>query len=199
MFRLKLNSTSGVIERLRTSGPQIVQAVTVKMNLLMFKLQSKIVGEKIPTFFPNGAPNIAAEVRAIPATIQGTVIHGEVEAGGPATTKEIKGGPQAGQLVDYAAVQEIGVAHPWKIQPVAMSSAWAISQKVRVHSVSGLPQALSFLLNGKQIIVRSVTHPGLRERPFMRSGLADMEAQIIAELSETLSGFFVGDLQESVR
>ena len=195
MFRLKLNSPSA-IERLRTNGPQIIQALSAKMNLLMFKLQSKIVGEKIPTFFPGGAPNIAAEVRAIPAKVEGSVVRGVVEAGGPGTTKETLGGPQAGQLVDYAAVQEMGVPHPWTIQPVAASSGWAISQKLRVLSVKGLPQALAFVLNGKLVIVRSVTHPGLRERPFMRSGLADMEAEIIAGLNKTFAEFF--ELQESV-
>lgn len=157
------------------------------MTLLMFKVQSKIVGEEIPAFFPNGAPNIAATVRAIPAEVDGTVIRGAVEAGGPRTTKETLGGPHAGEPVDYAAVQEEGVAHSWKIQPVQFSSAWAVSQKSRALSVSGLPKALAFVLNGKLLIVRSVTIPGLKERPYMRKGLADMEAEITESLNQELS------------
>src|SRR5215471_20212754 len=100
--------------------------MTKRINLLMFKLHSRIVGEEIPKFFPKGAPNIAATVRAIPAETQGTRITGFVEAGGPKTTKLTLGGENAGQAVDYAAVQELGVGHAWKIQPVLYSSAWNI-------------------------------------------------------------------------
>jgi hypothetical protein len=116
-------------------------------------------------------------------------VYGDVDGGGPRTTKETRGGPNAGRAVDYAAVQEYGVAHSWKIEPVYYSNAWARSQKSRVLSVSGLPRALSFLLNGKRVIVRSVTHPGLKERPFMRKGLRDMEAEIIDGLNAELRDF----------
>ncbi len=187
MFMLHITQTPDVIERLRTRGPQLIEALTAKMTLLMFKLQSKIVGETIPAFFPNGAPNIAASVRAIPAVAEGTKITGAVEAGGPRTTKETLGGPNAGRLVDYALVQEEGVYHSWTIQPVLYSSAFALSQKSRVLSVKGLPKALAFLLNGKLMILRSVTHPGLSQRPFMRYGLQEMEEQIVAGLNQTLA------------
>lgn len=161
MFRIKINQTPDNIERLRTKGPQIIVALTEKMTLLMFKLQSKIVGEEIPSMFPTGAPNISASVRAIPAEVDGTVIHGEVQAGGPRTTKTtLKSGAQ----VDYAAVQHEGIPHSFQILPFNK-------------------RALSFLLDGKRIIVRSVTHPGLKARPFMRQGLEDMQAQIIEELN----------------
>ena len=185
MFRIRIIASPQ--SKLRTAGSLIVGRLMVKMNLFMFKVQSKIVGEEIPSFFPKGAPNIAATVRAIPATVEGTVIRGQVEAGGPRTTKETLGGPRAGQPVDYAGVQEAGVAHSWQIRPVLFSSAWAISQKSRVLSVSGLPRALAFLLNGKLMIVRSVTIPGLQERPYMRKGLADMEAEITEGLNQELA------------
>jgi len=188
MFRIKIIAPPAAIEKMRLRGPQILESLTQRMTLLMFKLQSKIVGEEIPKQFPNGAPNIAATVRAIPARLEGKRIVGEVEAGGPRTTKETLGGPQAGQFVDYAAVQEGGVSHSWKIQPVLYSSAWAISNKARVLSVEGLPRALAFMFNGKLIITRSVTHPGLKERPYMRQGLKDMEAQIISELTAEFNG-----------
>ena len=42
--------------------------------------------------------------------------------------------------------------------------------------------ALAFMLGGKQVIVRSVLHPPIKERSFMRSSLADMTEQIRAEL-----------------
>jgi hypothetical protein len=170
------------LEKMREKGPEVLERMTSKMNLLMFKLQSFIVGTKVPEFFPSGAPNIIASVRAIPARVEGTVIHGEVQAGGPRTTKETMGGPNAGKFVDYAQVQEAGVAHSWMIQPVLYSSAWAISQKKRALSARGLPKALAFLMGGQLRILRSVMHPGLEERPYMRDALADMSDQIYNEL-----------------
>jgi len=186
MFRVRILQTPEVMERLATKGPAVIEALIKRMTLLMFKLQSKIVGETLPSMFIQYA-NIASSVRANPAVIEGTVIKGSVEAGGPRTTKETLGGPNAGQLVDYAGVQEAGVAHSWTIRPVLDNTAWALSQKKRVLSVRGLPKALAFLLNGKLVIVKSVLHPPLRERPFMRQSLADMSAQIEAELNEELT------------
>jgi hypothetical protein len=186
MLRIHFSPSPTVLDKLALKGPQILTGLVRKMNLFMLQLNAKIVGTEIPLFFEKGAPNIAASVRTIPARVEGTKIVGDVEAGGPRTTKETMGGPRAGQLVDYAAVQEMGVAHPWVIRPVLFSSAWALSQKTRALSVSGLPRALRFIFNGKVMIVRSVTHPGLRERPFMRRGLASMEAEIIADFQHEI-------------
>lgn len=165
MFQIKIITTPDNIERLRTRGPAIIDALTQRMNLLMFKLQSKIVGETIPAFFPSGAPNIASTVRAIPAQLEGTVVHGEVQAGGPRTTKVTL---RTGAEVDYAAVQEVGIYHSYQILP--------FNKKM-----------LSFLIDGKRVFAKMVTHPGLMQRPYMRYGLQEMEAEIYAGLSEEVS------------
>jgi len=168
MFSIKILQTPGNIERLRERGPQLIDSLTSKMNLLMLKLQSKIVGETIPAFFPSGAPNIASTVRAIPVELEGTVIHGEVQAGGPRTTKVTL---HSGAEVDYAAVQEFGIYHSFTIVP--------FNKKM-----------LSFILDGKRIFAKMVTHPGLKQRPFMRYGLQEMEAEIYEGLSEELTALF---------
>jgi hypothetical protein len=165
MFRIKLVSSPENIEHLKGGGSQLLDALTAKMNLLMFKLQSKIVGETIPAFFERGAPNIASTVRAIPTAVEGTKIGGFVEAGGPKTTKTTL---KSGALVDYAAVQEVGIYHTYTIEPFNK-------------------KALAFLLNEKLVIVRSVTHPGLKERPYMRYGLQEMETEIVEGFSKTLA------------
>ena len=162
MFRIRIVSTPDAIERLRTKGPQIIEALMQKMNLLMLMLQSKIVGETIPAFFENGAPNIAATVRTEPARLEGNIIRGSVNAGGPRTTKVTL---KSGALVDYAAVQELGIYHSYTIEPFNK-------------------KALAFLLDGKRVIVRSVTHPGLKERPYMRYGLQESADAIISGLQD---------------
>ena len=162
-----------------------------RMTTEMISLQSHIVEETIPQFF-DSSEHLAATVRTIPTSMAGTVIHGEVQAGGPATTKETMGGPNAGQTVDYAAIQEEGVAHGWEINPILFASAQSILTTARKGSVKQralagtLPRALSFEIGGRRVVVRRVFHPPLRPRPFMLAGLQDMESKIIFDLEQTL-------------
>lgn len=65
----------------------------------------------------------------------------------------------------------------------------------RVHEYGGTraypivatkARALAFLMDGKKVFARSVTHPPAKERSFMRSSLLDMKAEIESELLESL-------------
>ena len=165
MFTIRIVSTPENIDRLRERGPGIIAALTERMTVEMFKLQSEIVGTEIPKYFPNGAPNITATVRANPAELDGSVIRGSVEAGGPRTTKiTLKSGAE----VDYAAVQHQGISHSFEILP--------FNKKV-----------LSFIVDGNRVFARKVVHPGLKPRPFMTDGLAAQREQIISGLQETFN------------
>jgi hypothetical protein len=162
MISISIKNEPAVMARLRERGPFIVEALTIKMNELMIRLQSKVVGESIPSFF-KVAPNIAASVQFNPAHVEGEKIIGTVQAGGPRTTKVTL---KSGAEVDYAAVQEYGVPHGWEIAPFNK-------------------RALAFLLDGKQMIRRRVWHPPLEARPFMRSELEAMTPEIISGLQST--------------
>lgn len=81
---------------------------------------------------------------------------------------DIIGGVQAGGgPIKYAGVHEYGVDHPWTIQ---VKNA----------------RALSFVINGKRIFAMKVTIPGMAERSYMRTGLDDKTADIIAGLKEAV-------------
>lgn len=175
MFTIRIVSTPENIDRLRERGDSIVDAITERMTLEMFKLQSEIVGTELPNFFPNGAPNIASTVRANPAELQGTVIVGSVEAGGPRTTKTTL---KSGALVDYAAVQHEGINHSYEILP--------FNKKALAFELGGAQLNL-FLEGGNKVVVRRVMHPGLRPRPFMTSGLEAMREEIISGLQEAFA------------
>jgi phage gpG-like protein len=71
-----------------------------------------------------------------------------------------------GANVKYAAVHEYGVDHPWTI--------WAKGR------------ALRFELGGRVLFRKSVRHPPLPERSFLRSALADMAPAIDAGLREAV-------------
>ena len=170
MISIKIISTPTALEKLSANSGQIVERMQRRMDLIMLKLQSKIVGETIPEMFPNGAPNIASTVATLPARTAGTIIHGEVRAGGPRTTKRTL---WSGAEVDYAIVQHEGIAHSYPILPFNK-------------------RALSFLLEGNRVIVKRVTHPGLKPRPYMTSALKAMAEQIVAEFQAEVNAFLAG-------
>ncbi len=160
MISIKIISTPKALAKLKERGPAIVSALMQKMNELMVRLQSKVVTEKIPTMF-KAAPNIAASIQFQQATIQGNKILGTVTGGGTPGVRHTT--LRSGVTYDIAVLQERGVPHGWVIEPFTM-------------------KALAFQMDGRQMILRRVFHPGLKERPFMRSALHDMEAQITSEL-----------------
>jgi len=155
MIAIKIVAMPEALIRMRERGPEIIAVLTQKMNALMIALQSKVVGQTIPQFFKS-APNISGSVQLNPAHVEGTKIVGSVQAGGPRTTKITL---HSGAEVDYAAVQEYGVPHGWTILPFEK-------------------KALAFLLDGKRVIAKSVFHPPLAARPFMRSALEQMTPSI---------------------
>lgn len=68
----------------------------------------------------------------------------------------------AGNLI-YAPVQEYGGEGPYDIYPVSA-------------------KALAFMINGKMVFAKHVVHPALKERSYMRTGLADFAPKIIESM-----------------
>jgi hypothetical protein len=76
-------------------------------------------------------------------------------------------GPEA----PYAKFQEYGVDHSWVIEAKAYSN-------VETHG----RHSLHFNVGGADVFASKVTHPGLKERSFMRRGLVDQREEIIATI-----------------
>ena len=174
MILVKIMAIPSAFERLRTRGPFIVEALTAKMNELMIRLQGKILGESIPTFFPTGHQTLPLRFSFTKLFGVGTKYQDAVQAGKESlSNRTAKRTLKSGAEVDYAAVQEYGVDHGWEILPFNK-------------------KALAFVLDGKAMIRRRVFHPPLEARPFMRSELQNMEGEIIAGLEsafkESLGG-----------
>lgn len=193
MFLLKLN-LEAVTDSMRAKGPRIIEALTLQMTRSMIDVQGHIVNETLEQFFADGGKGIAPSIRAYPATFDGSKVTGVVTGGGPETTKETLGGPNAGTAVDYAAVQEEGVPHSWEINPVLYGIAYSLSREVKDRAIhgegaagGGLPLALAFEVGGETVIVRRVIHPPLRARPFMMAGITDMEPKILNDLKAAIT------------
>jgi hypothetical protein len=87
MLKLSFNNSDArVAASIRAKGPQIVQAVLRRMNVLMLELQAKIVGQKLQgQVLAHRTGKRAARIRVVPAVVEGTSVIGEVQgAGGPA-------------------------------------------------------------------------------------------------------------------
>jgi phage gpG-like protein len=72
-----------------------------------------------------------------------------------------------GTNIRYGAVHEYGVSHPWVIQAKG--------------------RALGFEVGGRTLFRRSVRHPPLPERSFLRSALREMAPQIEAGLRDAVA------------
>ena len=77
-----------------------------------------------------------------------------------------------GAEAPYGIVHEYGVKHPWTITAHGVTVAAAGKAGLDVSGIEGA-KALRFVLGGSVIFAKSVTHPGLKERPFMRRGLTE--------------------------
>jgi hypothetical protein len=87
---------------------------------------------------------------------------------------EVSGDSVVGRVVvdstaPYGLYQEYGVAHPWTI---------------RAKRPGG---RLRFAAGGGYVFRREVTHPGLKERSFMRSALADRRDDIIRRIRASVA------------
>jgi hypothetical protein len=162
MLRISFNgSDERLVEALRAKGPRIIQVLMSKLNELMIQLQSYIVAQKLSgQQLRRITGKLAGSIRYIPTTLEGTKIVGAVEgAGGPAWYGKLYEDTDAGGTG--------GVSHSWQIT----------ATKAR---------ALSFVVDGRRVFARSVTHPAMSARPYMTPSLdenaADIETQLRAAL-----------------
>lgn len=135
----------------------LLEKLRMRANALVIRLVSHIVLNKMQGQVIRGG-RITRTIRPVEAKIEGTVVTAGVLGGGPETTVTAK---RTGRVADFAAVQEFGGISSYVILPVDK-------------------KALAFELHGARVVVRSVLHPPLRARAFMRGGLADMRPEIIA-------------------
>lgn len=155
------NSDQRLVESLRAKGPNIVRILMTKVNSLMIQLQSYIVAEKLSgQYLKRRTGKLAGSIRFIPATLEGTKIIGAVEGAGSASWY--------GKLYEYETAGGTGgVPHSWEI-------------------VATNARALNFVMSGRDVFVKSVTHPGLALRPFMTDSLNENADRIAGELQAAI-------------
>jgi hypothetical protein len=178
------------LARVREKGPQVEAALTKALDVLMLKLQRHIVADKLSgQVLAQRSGKLAASVNKEPTERRGDQIIGRVSAAaGPAF---------------YGRIQEMGGTRAYTITPVnkkalaffpsgSLGGGGGISPLAK-SEISGLYKHGALRTNkfGKfnsygGVVVKSVQHPPLPARPFMRPSLEDMRGEIVARLQEAV-------------
>jgi hypothetical protein len=180
MISIKITNWPKSIEEMRAGLPRVISAVTTEMNELMAALAAYVKTTTIPRYFKTSAI-LSESIAVVPAQVVETKIVGIVRNDARFTTKETMGGPHAGEMVNWAGVQEYGAPNPWDIRPILLASAQSLHVK-RMQRKEGLAQTLAFMLDGRIVFTTIVHHPQLAARPFMGSAQEEMREQIVAGL-----------------
>jgi hypothetical protein len=150
------------LSSVRERGSVITAAIVRAMYLDLLKLQRHIVADKLSGQVLNRGPNRPGHSGGELARSIRIV---EPTLAGDNVVGQVLG---AGGTAWYGVVHEYGGTRSYDIYPVNA-------------------KALLFQINGENIFRKHVLHPPLPERSFMRSALADMSEQIVADLQEAAS------------
>lgn len=158
MIRFSFNESDKRVQQfLATRGSVLFQALAKKIDLLHFKVQSKIVTGKLQgQVLKHRTGKLAGSIRVIPATITETTVVGYVQGGG---------GPAW-----YGILHEYG----------------GTFQASR-HSTASFAMVKGKLKASLQRVMKTnytITFP---ERSFMRSTMDEMTSEIIAGLNATVT------------
>lgn len=156
-FRFRDEEIPKLLQRVTSRSARIQQALISKINNLNTRLQMRIQQEKLMgQVLQYHSGKLFRSVEVVPATASGYRVVGGVQAGS---------GPAY-----YARYLERGVPHDWIIPKEVLDS-----------------KILRFL--GKTAITlyrRTVTHPELKARSFMRSAQAEMRDIFAEEIAATM-------------
>ena len=180
-------SDQKVVAWLQLKGPKIIKAIATRLTLLMLKLQQHIVRDKLSgQVLHRRTGKLAGSIVAYPAEVSGTTLIGRVEG--------------AGGVAWYGRVHEYGGTHDYDIYPVNKKALAFFPQGyANVEGgrqvLRGMKQTTNLTRKSKAImefsaqggiVVRSVHHPALPMRAFMRPSQYEMEPTIISELQNAV-------------
>jgi hypothetical protein len=165
MLKISFKSDATFIEVMRTKGPRIIMVLTTKVTSLMLRLASYVQSQKLSGQVLTPRTGVLrGSVNAIPATVEGTTITGAVEAaGGPAF---------------YGHFFEKGTSDE-------SSMFWGGGRGYPIMAVKA--RALRFMIDGKVVFAKSVMHPPIIARPFMKPSLDENAANIESELRASVN------------
>jgi len=193
------NTDKELIARLQKKGPSVIQALIIKLNALMLRLQSKIVNEKLREGNPlhTITGNLARSIVAIPAVFEADRVIARVEG--------------ASGTAWYGRVHEFGGTGAYDIYPVNKKALAFFSNKWTMVPGGGMMLRTEPVTHGKGIIqamrstgpkrraagiaafgasggivTKHVLHPPMPKRPFMAPALEEMRGVIISELNDAI-------------
>lgn len=150
-----------------TNSDQVARTLESRASVLMSALTTSVslvmlkLQAHIVSEHLSGRPGLNQITGTLATSIR--AIPAKVENG------EVSGGVEgAGGPAFYGRFHEFGTSRPYSIVPKNA-------------------RALKFHVGGRTVFAKSVNHPPIQERSFMRSSLAEMRDQIVAEIQQSVT------------
>ena len=161
MLKISLRSDPAkLVAALRSKPEAIVNALKGRLDAVMNMVASYIVRNKLSgQTLARRTGILAGSVRTVPAHVAGRTIQAAIQAGG-------------GPALYAKFFEEPGVGG---------------TGGTRAHTIMATrARALAFVTNGKQVFAKSVFHPEMAARPFLRPSLLENEASIRQQLQQAI-------------
>lgn len=186
MIRASFEGTGEkVAAGLRSRGGRVEQILMRRMSILALELQKKIVTEKLQgQVLHHRSGKLAASIRALPTKKEGGFLVADVQGGG---------GPAF-----YGRIHEFGGTRSYEIRPrnkkalAFFGSGSGLSsgkQHILARKLSKPghhPKLAGEFWMAGGVVVKSVMHPPLPMRSFMRVSLAEMRQEIINGIRQAM-------------
>jgi HK97 gp10 family phage protein len=157
MITFTITGDGEQLARLSILRSQLFGALERKINLLNTRLQQRIQTQKL------SGQVLQQRSGKLKRSIE--VIPATIDEASGVVSGSVEG---AGGPAFYGRFHEFGTSKSYVIVPVNK-------------------QALSFLMGNRRVTVKSVLHPPIKERSFMRSAQAEMKEEFIAGMQETVN------------
>jgi hypothetical protein len=149
-------------EQLAAKAGRLHEVLFARVSALTYQLQSKVTAKLSNQLLRVRTGVLRGSVNAS-TTTDGTTIRGTVEA--------------AAGAAHYGVFHEKGNPHAW---PIVATKARALAFQLSVKQ------------NASTIFAKSVMHPALPERSFMRSTLQESEQEIREALAQAVADVLLG-------
>jgi hypothetical protein len=161
-FDFSSSKLDGWREELQAKASRLHEVLFAKVQALTFQLQSKVVAKLSGEVLHRRTGILAGSVHTT-ATSDGAIIRGTVSAAGPPAT--------------YGRFHEYGISRAWEI---------------RATRAKALAFQLGVKENARTIFAKSVVHPLLPQKSFMRSTLQESEQEIRDALAQAVADVLIG-------
>ena len=200
MIRFSFNNSDEQVRKaLEAKAPKIMQDLTARLDYWMHRLQAKIQQEYLSgQALAQRSGVLKSSIRVIPPTQEGSVLTASVQgAGGPAFYGAFfeEGGkgpydiyPKNKQALAFFPGGAAGTAALKSGRMVGKSQIWNM-----MHSSKSSTRGNALFAQAGGVVVKSVHHPAIPKRPFMKPAAEAIRGPMVEDLQATVDKTLRGE------